>query len=195
MVQLFGSKKEPWVEGADSPDRTQITETSGEGEPTGDDDNEKTHVVDNSRAYQQLMQHADAAAWQGQAMEARRPAMPFEQRTPPGGNPSQQQGMQHQPMTATLTGAAVPPGRMPTPPSFEAISDVGARPLIDDKLGWSTNVGHQNYVPQGGATRLQTTPGMGPDLRIRSNRGWIVLALLVLAGLGTGIVLAWQGYL
>jgi len=192
MVQLFGSKKEPWVEGADSPDRTQITETSGDGEPVGDDDNEKTHVVDNSRAHQQLMH--DAAAWQG--ADARRPAVPFEQRTPAGGSQRQMPlPAPHQPMTATLTGAAVPPGRMPTPPQFEAISDVGARPLIDDKLGWSTNVGQPVHVPQGGATRLQTTPGIGPDLKIRSNRGWIVLALLVLGGLATGIVLAWRGYL
>ncbi|HSN27395.1 MAG TPA: serine/threonine-protein kinase [Kofleriaceae bacterium] len=162
MVQLFGSKKEPWVEGADSPDRTQITE--GEGAAGGDDENEKTLVVENSRAQQQLAQHPlpDAAAWQ--QAEARRP-------TP------------------------APVARMPSPPSFEAISEAGARPLIDAQLGWSTNVNQAVHIPQGGATRLQTTPGMGPDFKIRSNRGWIVLAVLVLVGLATGIVLAWQGYI
>ncbi|MBV8759945.1 MAG: serine/threonine protein kinase [Deltaproteobacteria bacterium] len=187
MIQLFGSKKEPWVEGADVADRTQITETSGEGEPNTDDiDNERTLVVENSRAQQQLAQQPlpDAAAWQG--AEVRRPAMPFEQRTPPGGN-------MRQAITSTMTGAAVPPVRLPSPPSFDGqpISEVGARPLIDERLGWSTNVNQPMHVPQGGATRLQTTPGMGPDLKIRSNRGWIVLALLVIAGLGTGIVLAY----
>ena len=172
MVQLFGSKKEPWVEGADSPDRTQITETSSDG---ADSDNEKTLVVEDSRAQRQLAQQPlpDAAAWQGG--DARRPAMPFEQRTPPQGHPA----------------------RMPTPPSFDGqpISEVGARPLIDDRLGWSTNVNQRMPMQQGGSTRLATTPGMGPNFKIRSNRGWIVLAVLVLAGLATGLVLAWQGYI
>ncbi len=168
MVQLFGSKKEPWVEGADSPDRTVITDSSGGGAPPGDDDNEKTHVVENSRAQQQLAQP------------------PIGPLPLPAPEPT---AWRAEPLQPT------PHPRMPSPPSFEAISEAGARPLIDDRLGWSTNVNQAVHVPQGGATRLQTTPGGGPGLEIRSNRGWIVLAVLVLVGLATGIVLAWQGYI
>jgi serine/threonine-protein kinase len=206
MTQLFGNKKEPWVEGAEAPERTHITEPSGEMDP----DNEKTIVVedrhDNQRAAtvpeparqprppsQQPRppspQVADAAAWQ--QADARRP---FEQRTPPGGNSKQA-------MTSTLAGTGMPAPVRPTPPPAhlsmggEPISEVGARPLIDERLGWSTGVNPQlNHVPQGGATRLATT-AQGQDFRIRGHRGWIVLALLILAGLATGIVLAYQGYL
>jgi serine/threonine protein kinase len=201
MTQLFGSKKEPWVEGAEAPDRTTLSEPSGEMEA----DNEKTLVVEDRRAQSPRMatqqggyqpQHvahaqapADAAAWQ--QGEARRP---FEQRTPPGGNAKQA-------MTSTLAGTGMPAPMRPTPPpgdlsrlGSEPISEVGARPLIDERLGWSTGVNPQINVAAGAGTRLATVPS-ATDFKIRSNRGWVVLALLVLAGLATGIALAYQGYL
>jgi len=202
MTQLFGSKKEPWVEGGDTPERTEISDSNGDA----DGDNDKTMVVEDRRedrraatvpepAYQRQQSPqpiADASAWQ--QADARRPSAPFDQRTPPGGNA-------RQPMTATLAGTGMPGQMRTTPPGqqmrlgSEPISEVGARPLIDDRLGWSTGVNQQiNHVPQGGATRLATI-AQGQDFRIRSNRGWIVLAVLVLAGLGVGIFLAYQGYL
>ena len=69
MTQLFGSRKEPWVEGSDAPDHTQLTEPSGEM----DADNEKTMVVEDRRAatvpepvsrMPLPPPSADAAAWQ-----------------------------------------------------------------------------------------------------------------------------------
>src|SRR3954452_7473172 len=75
MTQLFGSKKEPWVEGAEAPERTTLTEPSGEMD--SDVDNEKTMVVEDRRAPSPHSHGpADAAAWQ--QAEARRPSTPFE---------------------------------------------------------------------------------------------------------------------
>jgi serine/threonine protein kinase len=178
MTQLFGSKKEPWVEGADAPDRTAISEPSVEIEDAAD--NEKTIVVEDRRA----PSPADAAAWQ--QAEARRPSVPFEQRTPPGGL--------SKPMP-TLAGPGVPPPAAP-PLRFgtEPVSEVGAKPLVDANLGWRTGVNQPvMHVPAGSGARLDTNPA-GVEYRIRSNRGWILLVVLALAGIATGVALAYSGY-
>jgi hypothetical protein len=182
MTQLFGSRREPWVEGVDSPERTAISEPGVEADDAAD--NEKTMVVEDRRQ-QSPSPQADAAAWQ--QGEARRPS--FEQRTPPGGV--------SKPMS-TLAGPGVPGAMMPPPQlrlGTEPVSEVGARPLVDDNLGWRTPSGQPAmHVPPGSGARLDTNPA-GAEYRIRSNRGWILLAVLVLAGLATGIVLAYSGYL
>jgi serine/threonine-protein kinase len=178
MTQLFGSKKEPWVENVDG---TAVSEPAIEIDDGGED-NEKTIVVEDRRA---PTAPVDAAAWQ--QAEPHRPSAPFEApRTPPGGITK--------PMT-TLAGTGMPSSqgiRLPTEP----ISEVGARPLIEDNLGWQTGVNqHLMHMPPGSGARLQTSIAGGSEYRIRSNRPWIVLVVLVLAGLATGIVLAYQGYL
>jgi serine/threonine-protein kinase len=182
MTQLFGSRKEPWVEGVDAPERTAISDSGVEIEDAAD--HEKTMVVEDRRPPSPA---ADAAAWQ--QAEARRPNVPFEQRMPPGGITK--------PM-ATLAGPGVP-GAVAPPPALrlatEPVSDVGARPLVDDNLGWKTGVNQPMHVPPGSGARLATNAAGAAEYRIRSNRGWIVLALLVLAGLATGIVLAYSGHL
>src|SRR5688572_1015498 len=63
MTQLFGTKREPWVEGARTGEKTEITD--------GDED-VKTSVVEGRGEQQRMMSElaprneADAAAWQGQ---------------------------------------------------------------------------------------------------------------------------------
>ncbi|HET9989611.1 MAG TPA: hypothetical protein VFQ65_13860, partial [Kofleriaceae bacterium] len=60
-------------------------------------------------------------------------------------------------------------------------------PLIDDKLGWSTGIQPlQQY--NGTATRLDTN--MPADYRLRSNRGWIILVVLMILGLAAGVGIA-----
>jgi len=184
MVQLFGSKKEPWVEGADAPERTAITPA---GDADIDDDNEKTVLVEDRRAPSPAAALAsDAAAWQ--QADVRRP---FEQRTPPAGTV-------RQPITATLPGTAVP--MRGGPPSemrrlgSEPVSNVGARPLVDENLGWNSGVKPQDFhVPAGSGARLQTSVSTEPP-KLRSTKGWVVLVLLVISGLATGIVLSYLGY-
>src|SRR3954468_11103623 len=43
MTQLFGSKREPWVEGPNNPDRTTITDPNGESDV---DNDEKTLLIE-----------------------------------------------------------------------------------------------------------------------------------------------------
>ena len=73
-----------------------------------------------------------------------------------------------------------PPLNPPLIPNQE-ISDVGAQPLVDDpKLGWQTNVGNK-LQNTGGSTRLESD--VSPDnYRIKSNTGWILLAVFLLLG-------------
>jgi len=183
MAQLFGSKKEPWVEQAS--DRTQISDEAPEHD---EGDNDKTMVVeDRDRAttsnesdravtsnehsaprppaYAPLVMPlpAHAEAWRE---ERAAPALPFETRTP--SNPS------------------VPPHDIARLGS-EPLSEPGARPLIDDKLGWSTGI-QQLQQYGGSATRLET--GVPVDYRIRSNRGWIILVVLMILGLAAGVGIA-----
>ncbi len=63
----------------------------------------------------------------------------------------------------------------------DEISNIGATPLVDDpKLGWQTSVGNQlQNQPRGGATRLGSEVA---DYRIKSNSGWILLAVLLILG-------------
>src|SRR5262249_31341208 len=123
MTQLFGSKKEPWVES--SAPGTERTEVSGESDATDDgqdEDNEKTAVVAEEerprpsspripnpsagrQSAQMSAQSPDVATWQETETRrdtpgriARSPSLPFEPRTPPGGSDK---------MAATLAGTGM----------------------------------------------------------------------------------------
>jgi serine/threonine-protein kinase len=188
MVQLFGSKKEPWVEGVDSPDRTAITDNRAQTEQDAADD-EKTHVVEDRRAPSPAPA-SDAAAWQ--QTEARRPSAPIEPRTPAGGN--------RHPVTATLPGAAAMPVRSSGPNEMprmgsEPASTPGARPLVDDQMGWGNPPAQQPalHMPAGTGARVETNAA-ADQYKIKSRKGWIVLVLLVIAGLATGITLSYLNY-
>jgi hypothetical protein len=67
----------------------------------------------------------------------------------------------------------------------EPPSEVGAKPLIDSKLGWQTSEAPvPPALPQPTATRLATRAS---DARITPSRTWLLLLLiLVLAGLASG---------
>ncbi|CAN5600673.1 hypothetical protein BH11MYX1_BH11MYX1_05850 [soil metagenome] len=193
MAQLFGAKKEPWVEQATA-DRTQVSD--GSSLDLDDAENEKTIAVDdrdrpsrgvtaNERGQGPRAGSAttptgtpaavpmtsspvpsDPSAWQEQRPIAR-PALPFESRTP-------------EPVPVAV--AQTPMARL----GSEPLSEPGARPLIDEKLGWSTGI--QPLQHDGGATRLQTSAAL--DDRLRTHRGWLLLIVLMLAGLAAGAGIA-----
>jgi len=248
MTQLFGSKKEPWVDTHPS-ERTEISIEQGE-----DIDNEKTSVVASayagpgegggSRAQTEadppdtmpvplqdpLSMHgvpvaaphqatqiavpahdADAAAWQqiDASHQARHNA-----RSSPRPVPVSQPQFQERPpaeheISPTLTGAAPPPQPyypqpyaqpMPMQPRAaspsgplipnDELSQVGAQPLIDDpRLGWSTSVNPKITTPvaEAGGTSTRIGGDAG-DYKIRSNRGWIILAVILVLG-ATGAII------
>jgi serine/threonine-protein kinase len=227
MVQLFGSKKEPWVEGAGAPERTTVGD---------DDENDVKTVVAERRSSPRLpsvtepsaMQTAqlaqapqsathpqaspppmdDAAQWQQQQGEQRRNSRPpgFEGRTPPQGH----QNQNHNPnpanaMRSTQPGTGMVPviNTRPSPPQPMPVmapmydrahsepSHPGARPLIDEaRMGYATGPVQPAYVPQPGAGTRMPSQVAAIDYKIRSSRGWIVLFVLMVLGLGAGVLIA-----
>ena len=207
MAQLFGAKKEPWV---DQSERTQLS--VGISPEHDDTENEKTIAVDDrdrpsergvtanehpqprwaaaaqsypepepypqpqeSRPMPALSMSSsgvpsDPSAWQEQR-PASRPAASFDSRTP-----VPQQG------GANQAAARRDLARLGSEPA----SEPGARPLIDEKLGWTTGITPVQH--DGSATRLQTSAV--PDHRVRSQGGWLLLIVLMLAGLGAGVGIA-----
>jgi len=179
MTQLFGSKKEPWI---DQPG--DATVLSDPPDPHGDpEDDEKTIAVeDRDRAStdsdrDERAERAERADTANEREAAPRtpvarptpqPQLPFETRTP--SNPA-----------ATLIGTGVQ--RL----GSEPLSEPGARPLIDDKLGWTTGI-KPLLQHDGSATRLETQ--MPAEHRLRSKRGWIILIILMVLGLGAGVAIA-----
>ena len=194
MVQLFGSKREPWVEGAGG-DRTQVTD--GEGDA---DNDEKTLLVERGQQLPQNVHRATtattpgvgrgsdataplpgggaaAAEWQLDSRPGRhqtpRPGLPFESRTPSNGLSAPAPGME----------------RMGSPSSLRPETEPGSKPLVDEKMGWQTNqTTLYAPAPDGGATSNHP-----PNVRVVTARGWILFVILMLAGLGTGIAIALHG--
>jgi serine/threonine protein kinase len=232
MVQLFGARKEPWVETAPS----ERTEISIEGGELIDADNEKTTVSEHRELPAEarpprhegvpsrimpaqpvhLPQDADAAAWQ---QDANRQSgrmntpprlhahVPFP--GPADAHPSQPPTTNTGPKVhETLSGHAPLPRAHPSPgqhapfqpqssvaaslplPNMiqqsDEISEVGAEPLVNDpKLGWDTSVGNRLMGP-GAGTRLSSELA---DYKIKSNKGWLLLAILLVLGAGAAILI------
>jgi serine/threonine protein kinase len=204
MTQLFGSKKEPWVGGGG--DNTEISvEPSGEH----DSDNEKTSVVsprdlppelraEIENASARRPQRADTSPTADEGPQAA-DAWQHNDSTYQARSQARQQPHHHasepiNPATKTMPGAGpqmmmapqMPPPVYPAnnPPLIpsQEISEVGARPLVDDpKLGWSTNPANQLQNPSGGSTRLSSDVSQD-NVRIKSNTGWILLAVFLLLG-------------
>ena len=164
MVQLFGSRKEPWVEGARVGEKTEVSDL--------DTDNEKTNVVQPSHDMLRMATApgagvsarapADASAWNAQDQRGAR-ALPSNRQTPQ---------------------------KIDTPQTFvpgDEISDVGAKPLIDEKLGWDTSPANRqiNASSTGGATRLSTAAA--GEYKIKSNTKWLVLAILLVLAAGAAV--------
>ncbi|TMQ25073.1 MAG: hypothetical protein E6J90_06775 [Deltaproteobacteria bacterium] len=81
----------------------------------------------------------------------------------------------------------LPPSRLPRlTASSDDISQVGSRPLVTDpKLGWNTSV---KLMPpgNGSSTRLVSEQ---VNIRIRSNTGWVIVAILLVLVVAAMVVL------
>jgi serine/threonine-protein kinase len=185
MVQLFGARREPWVGDGAGGEKTEISDA--------DLDNDKTNVVQPSHELLQSLQkprmatapghgvaEQDAASWQHDQARNRPSSPPVNRPVPRG-------------MAAV---APLPPQTFLAPP--DDISEIGARPLIEDsKLGWDTSPSNKLIQPDGssaggGATRLQTN--VGDAYKIKSNGKWLVLAIvlvLITGGAVAAISLEW----
>jgi len=245
MTQLFGTKREPWVEGGPG-EKTEIAIEHGDS-GIDDTDNEKTTVAPVSHQFEPPSsrartepafgapmphaQEADAAAWQ-QNDPTHQARQVSRAQSPRGGGgampnlpPVVPPGAQTAPMAslrapgeagaATLSGMGAPPQVPPPhviqqqvgaqqgyPPPHtpyprpdsqlipnDEISQVGAQPLIEDpRLGWSTGVNQKIVAPAGqaGSTRLGSEPSA---TRLRSNKGWILLAIFLVLAAGATVAI------
>jgi len=185
MTQLFGSKKEPWVEGGRASthggDNTEIT--------GGDEDNEKTQLVEGrSDVAEPAPDPTDASAWMSadstskqrkNARDGARQSGPIRPEPPPE---------QHDAMMPTPTFQGAPPMVRPATPvarhvlaASEPISEVGAKPLVDDpKLGWQTSSDQQAVAP----TRTSDDP---EDYKIEGSNGWLIVAIVLVLAVGASV--------
>jgi serine/threonine-protein kinase len=188
MAQLFGSKKEPWVDRAH--DRTQISDEVPNHDDHDESDNEKTIVVsDRDRATTSNDGEHDRAVTSNEYARAAA-AMPMVMPLPAPARTELWQQPHASPALPFETRTPSNPASVPADMArlgSEPLSEPGARPLIDDKLGWTTGI--LPLQQSGGtATRLDTNvPG---GYRIRSNRGWIILVVLMILGLAAGVGIA-----
>ncbi len=206
MSQLFGSKKEPWVEGARNVQPGDHTEITG-GDP---EDNEKTLLVEGRGDVAQQLHSpaADAAAWASdQTGKSRKSARDLGRSTGPGRTPPPQIFDQvDDPMptsldalTRTPTFQGAPPVIRPAPIakqvlSNEPISEVGATPLVDDaKLGWETGLNKLQNPQVGRGTRLASELS-DDQYKIGSGNGWLIVAIVVLLAVGGSVaaIMIWS---
>jgi eukaryotic-like serine/threonine-protein kinase len=209
MVQLFGSRREPWVDGGAGQERTQIT---GGGED--DADNEKTHLIEDRQPPNRLptASHpgmgatapAQAAEWQHDSRDSRQaPPTPLGYSAPPQGLALGGTGPQPsipynstgpQPSIQASSQPPIPQERFESPQTLRPDSNPGQYPLVDDQLWPQSSTplgGGDRRLPDGGATRLATQYGE-PTISIKSKGGWILLVVLMIAGLAAGVLIAWQ---
>jgi eukaryotic-like serine/threonine-protein kinase len=192
MVQLFGSKREPWVEAAAGPsgERTDIHSAPDES------DNEKTKVLEESdrgsnRAgsvppgYQGFQEGAPAPqpqpqpqAWQ--ESREHRVSYPPPQAGQQGPNEIYQttRGTGPSPATPPRLGSPVP-GPYPPVPAWQPPAPASAqasqqRPMMRDRA--------PEFVEARYPTATKTPM-----------KQWILLAVLMIAGLGAGLLLAISG--
>jgi len=190
MVQLFGSRKEPWVEGAAGTERTQ-PEVASEADPEND---EKTLLVErNDKPQPPGGQRPGTATTRGVGRGSAATTVPgasptaaaaeWELDSRVGRHSSPRPGLPYESAPSTGDRAALPLAAPDSQP--------GARPLVDEKMGWQTGESPlYAQPPDGGATRMPTNYQGGSVI---SQRGWIMFAVLMIAGLVAGIAIALHG--
>jgi eukaryotic-like serine/threonine-protein kinase len=209
MVQLFGSKKEPWVEVAGGGERTTVTEPQ---QPLDDDDGAKTQVAER-RASPRMPtdtepsaivevihppeppRAADPQAWQEPPPRDHRTiSRPpgYESRPPPV--PPQQQ--MHAPQQQAQQQAQH--GQMGLPQTRSVATQAGTMaPHLMRPASAPGELPPRQRPPQyrdspvdPGFSAAPPTGAPVPWYRQRSSRSWILLAVLMAIGLLVGVLIA-----
>ena len=239
MVQLFGSKREPWVVGGGG-EQTAVLDAGGPGAGHEPDLDDAQTIVSGPRSAAARLASslgsaeaarpptpaataaADTEGWGSDATyvpPARRSAqrsavilpdtgagvsgatpVPLRRMTPPasrsavmpvagpGSGPRSTVMPAASPPRSSSMAIAEPVLRpMPELAAPDEVSDLGARPLVDDpKLGWETSLQDRSRLPdQPAGTRL---PSEGDVIRLGSNVWWLVLALVIVLGVAAAVV-------
>ncbi|MBA2539817.1 MAG: serine/threonine protein kinase [Deltaproteobacteria bacterium] len=193
MTQLFGSKREPWIDGArpGAGEKTEITD----GE-----DNEKTSVVEgrHDAGQQEPQQEQDASAWQqaDQTSKQRKSAREIGRQTGSRNTPPPERFDQVDDALPTVPGsldAIIPtPTFQGAPPVIRPAYANRANPPASKRSDEIRDVGAQPQ-PSGRGTRLSSDLNES-DYKIDAGNGWLVVAIVVLLAVGGGIaaIMIWS---
>jgi serine/threonine-protein kinase len=192
MVQLFGSKREPWVEGGGG-ERTEITEPGNDP----DAENEKTHLLEER---QQLPQNrAPTATHPGVGQHSQ------QDYAPPSAQAEWQADSRSSRQSAPRIGGSS--GSYQQPPAADPSRSTGPAQSLPPRQDASPGYGgeqpwnqHPHQQPQMPPIQHRLIEGVGapPGQIVRPTqpstpRTWIILAVLMLAGLCAGMLIAWHG--
>jgi serine/threonine-protein kinase len=207
MLQLFGTKKEPWIDAAVQPsDPTLVTHVepanpaesaeSAESADINDYDgeNDETLVISNRQDVQRRMPQLNVATEPSiplsgtpAAPRAHPPSQPLPQPSPneaetqPGGpipEPAQRPSARRTAVRPNLPFASQSLDRPPPSPPVEDPGELGAQTLVGDpELGWETS----------GWPVARVAPSEPDDYRIRSNTKWVVLSIVLVLGVAAGV--------
>jgi eukaryotic-like serine/threonine-protein kinase len=183
LVQLFGARREPEGEVALGIQHARITDERP------DTEQENTRAINLRQTRDQIRTAPSVDPIAAPAEISGR--QPDDDAQPVQPAPS----MQREPVADVVLPLETPStstrlGSMGT--DFET----GAVPLVDVTLGWRTPSSNPLFMQATavkGETRLPARL-VDTERLVITRRGWIVLALLMLAGLGSGILIALQGY-
>jgi eukaryotic-like serine/threonine-protein kinase len=176
MAQVFGSRREPWLPGAPQDgDQTEISDLDLDDQQTVLVAPPPPEEVGGRAATSPGAGVADPVAWR-----------PEPQRVAPIRRPPPPTAEVALPRTMTPVGP---------PQSFMGLDDVsqyGAQPLIDERLGWETSPGNRLIEAQqpGFATRVATQVG---DPQYRPDRKWLYLAIVLVVFTGAIVVVIATG--
>jgi len=193
MSQLFGSKREPWVDGARDPvisnDKTEITGDS--------DDNEKTKVLEGRADVSADTE--DVSVWTSEATaKQRKSAREVGRTTGPRQTPSGPSPASSGPYGNFQ--ASPPPPIRPVPPvrghvlAPKPVSEAGAKLLVDDvKLGWETDV-NQRQQPHIPAADTGLPTDRPDQYKIESSKAWLIVAIVIVLAVGGSVaaIMIWS---
>jgi serine/threonine-protein kinase len=198
MVQLFGSKREPWVEGGNG-ERTEITEPGNDP----DADNEKTHLIEERHQLPPNRAPTATHPGVGQHYNSTPPPAPAQaewqadsrarQSAPRIGAQSNNYPQQPAPDPTRSTGPAQAlPQRLGSPQlRQESNPGYGGEPQWNHQQQQQPQQPQQSQMPPIQHRLIEGVAGqvarpMQPSMR----RSWIILAVLMLAGLTAGLLIA-----
>ncbi|HEU0030384.1 MAG TPA: serine/threonine-protein kinase [Kofleriaceae bacterium] len=201
MTQLFGTKKEPWIDGGNLV-RTDINANAG------DVDNEKTTLVEGRHEEGTERDEAsrfpteqvaslrgpDAAAWQAPTNPERKSARISAQRAWDPDTGADVDAALTAPTVLGVgpRGGAAAVARLPPKeilqPLGDELSDAGAAPLVSDpKLGWDTSVNNRVMQPAAPAGTRLSSDIAESEYKLKSHRGWLIFAIVLILGAAGGI--------
>jgi serine/threonine-protein kinase len=198
MLQLFGTKKEPWIDAAVQPSDPTLVTLVDPTKPAEsadindyDDENDETLVISNRQDVQRRMPQLNAATEPSRPPAAPHAHPPSQPRPQPSPNEAETQPGGPMPEPAEHPSARRTVERPSLPFASQSLDltrpwlvgnedpgEIGAQPLVGDpELGPETS----------GRPVASVARSEPDDYRIRSNTKWVVLSIVLVLGVAAGV--------